>query len=59
MLWGAAELAPEFRPLIEAAIAGRALGWDPDDAPTPEAVRATEHFTRCAARVARDLWTPL
>ena len=55
MLWAARELAPEWRPLIEAAITGRALGWDPDDVPAPQVVEATERFAAYAATVARDL----
>ena len=50
-------LAPEWRPLIEAALAGRAIGWDPDDVPEAEAVAQTERFARYAARVAADLCT--
>jgi hypothetical protein len=59
MLWAARELAPEWRPLIEAALAGWAIGWDPDDAPSAEAVARTERFSAYAARVAADLWTSL
>jgi predicted nucleotidyltransferase len=59
MLWAARELAPEWRPLIEAALAGRAIGWDPDDAPSAEAVAQTERFAEYAARGAADLWTRL
>ncbi len=55
LLWAAAALAPEFRPLVEAALAGRARGWDPADAPSPEDVEATERFAAYAARVSRDL----
>lgn len=57
MLWATRELAPEWRPLIEAALIGRAIGWDPDDHPSAEAVAQTERFAAYAARVAADLWT--
>ena len=57
MLWAARELPPEWRPLIDAALAGRALGWDPDDVPAAEAVEATYRFAAYAASVREDLWT--
>lgn len=57
LLWAAQELAPEWRTLIGSALDGRALGWDPDDAPEPAAVEATERFAVYAARIASDRWT--
>ena len=57
LLWAARELAPEWRPLIGSALAGRALGWDPDDAPALADVEATERLAAYAARVAADRWT--
>ena len=48
LLWGLAELPAEWHPLLEAALEGRALGWDPDDAPAPEDVEATRRFAEWA-----------
>jgi hypothetical protein len=52
LLWGMANLAPEWRPLIEAALDGRAIGWDPDDAPSRESVEATVRFAEYACGLA-------
>jgi hypothetical protein len=52
MLWAMESVGAEWRPLIEAALEGRAVGWDPDDAPTPEAIEATLRFAVHASRLA-------
>ena len=57
LLWGLAELPAEWRPLLEAALEGRALGWDPDVVPAAAEIEATQRFAAYAARVAADRWT--
>jgi Domain of unknown function (DUF4111)/Nucleotidyltransferase domain len=52
MLWAMDSVGAEWRPLIEAALEGRAVGWDPDDAPMPEAVAATRRFAEHVSRLA-------
>ena len=52
MLWAVEHLAPEWQPLIEAALAGRGRRWDPDDGPSREAVEATIRFAAYATRLA-------
>ncbi len=48
LVWGLQNLAPEWQPLIEAALAGRARGWDPEDVPDPGSVEATVRFAEYA-----------
>ena len=55
LLWGREHLDPEWRPLIEAALEGRTAGWDPADAPAPEAVEATRRFARYATSLAAGI----
>ncbi len=55
LLWGIEHLEPQWRPLIEAALEGRAVGWDPADAPPAEAVEATRRFARYATAVSVGL----
>ena len=55
MLWAEDHLELAWRPLIERAREGRALGWDPDAKPTPESITATEAFTRYARRQLLEL----
>jgi hypothetical protein len=57
LLWARGTVPPRFDPLVEAALAERALGWDPDDVPTAASVAATEEFAEYCARVSQDLWT--
>ncbi len=49
LVWARGALDPRWRPLVEAALAGRALGWDPEDRPTAESVARTQAFAKYAA----------
>jgi len=42
--WAKDELSPPWRDLIQQALDERALGWDPDDRPSRDAVEATIAF---------------
>lgn len=55
MAWALQTLSPEWRPLIEAAMAGRAVGWDPDDVPSPESVEATRRFADHVAALSQEV----
>ena len=46
--WARGALDPRWVPLVDAALTGRALGWDPEDRPSAESVAETRAFAQYA-----------
>ena len=49
LVWARDALDPRWVPLVDAALAGRALGWDPEDRPSAASVAETRAFAEHAA----------
>ncbi len=48
LVWARDHLDPAWSPLIQQALDGRSLGWDPDAAPSADSVRETVAFAEYA-----------